>query len=70
MLNYNGFQQPRGLPPLPQQPLTPITPSNDVNPSFFTTGCNDDWSTASRIAVAAVTSQGTMGGLLVAGFVS
>jgi len=31
---------------------------------------NEDWSVLSRIAIASVTSQGTMGGLLVAGFVS
>jgi hypothetical protein len=31
---------------------------------------NEDWSMLSRIAIASVTSQGTMGGLLVAGFVS
>lgn len=30
----------------------------------------DDWSWATKIAVASITSQGTMGGLLVAGFVS
>lgn len=30
---------------------------------------SDDWSLASRIAVASITSQGTMGGLLIAGFV-
>lgn len=31
---------------------------------------NEDWSFLSRIAIASVTSQGTMGGLLAAGFVS
>lgn len=31
---------------------------------------SDDWSLATKIAVASVTSQGTMGGLIVAGFVS
>jgi hypothetical protein len=44
-----------------------MTPSNEDGPIFFTN--SDDWATASRIALAAVTSQGTMGGLLVAGFV-
>nr|CAG4647674.1 EOG090X01A3 [Moina brachiata]SVE92854.1 EOG090X01A3 [Moina brachiata] len=29
---------------------------------------NDDWSVLSRIAIASITSQGTMGGLLLAGF--
>ena len=33
-------------------------------------GANEDWSIISRLAIASVTSQGTMGGLLVAGFVS
>lgn len=31
---------------------------------------SDDWSLATRIAIASITSQGTMGGLIVAGFVS
>lgn len=30
---------------------------------------SDDWSLATKIAVASITSQGTMGGLIVAGFV-
>lgn len=31
---------------------------------------SDDFSLATRIAIASITSQGTMGGLIVAGFVS
>lgn len=31
-------------------------------------GTNEDWSIISRLAIASITSQGTMGGLLVAGF--
>lgn len=31
---------------------------------------SDDWSLATKIAIASITSQGTMGGLIVAGFVS
>ena len=47
-------QIPRGLP------LTPMTPSAEDH---------IDWSIMSRVAIASVTSQGTMGGLLVAGMV-
>ncbi|ODM94964.1 Transmembrane GTPase Marf [Orchesella cincta] len=51
-------QPSRGLAPIPihswgQPELGP----------FYTSG-NDDWSIVSRIAVASITSQGTMGGLL------
>merc|ERR1719245_315144 len=43
-------------------PGTPQTPTNEfVQPQ-------DDWSVVSKVAMAAVTSQGTMGGLLVGGF--
>ncbi|XP_011303268.1 transmembrane GTPase Marf [Fopius arisanus] len=38
-----------------------------TNPVSFSSG-NDDWSLATRIAIASITSQGTMGGLIVAGF--
>lgn len=31
---------------------------------------SEDWSILSKVAMASITSQGTMGGLLVAGFVS
>jgi hypothetical protein len=40
--------------------MTPMTPSSDDQ---------IDWSIMSRVAIASVTSQGTMGGLLVAGMV-
>jgi len=59
-------QGPRGLPPLPNHPLTPLTPSNEAVPQLLTTA--DEWAAASRIALAAVASQGTVGGLLLAGF--
>ncbi|CAL8148072.1 unnamed protein product [Orchesella dallaii] len=52
----------RGLP----QPISPLGPPPELAP-FYTSG-NDDWSIVSRIAVASITSQGTMGGLLLAGF--
>ncbi|KAF7994553.1 hypothetical protein HCN44_004025 [Aphidius gifuensis] len=38
-----------------------------TNPISFPSR-NDDWSLATRIAIASITSQGTMGGLIVAGF--
>ncbi|XP_023348232.1 transmembrane GTPase Marf [Eurytemora carolleeae] len=47
---------PRGLPL-----LTPDTPSNE----FFVP--QDDWSLLSKLAIASISSQGTMGGLLVGG---
>lgn len=65
VLSFQGG--PRGLPPLPNQSITPMTPTNGDGPNFFANP--DDWAVASRFALAAVTSQGTMGGLLVAGFV-
>jgi len=55
-------QPQRGLP----QPLSPIGPPPELSP-FCNLG-NDDLSVISRIAVASITSQGTMGGLLLAGF--
>lgn len=48
---------PRGL-----GPLTPDTPSNEF--AFLPP---DDWSLVSKIAIASLSSQGTMGGLLVGG---
>jgi len=47
---------PRNLPP-----LTPDSPSHD----FFVP--QDDWSLLSKIAIASISSQGTMGGLMVGG---
>jgi len=48
---------PRNMPP-----LTPDTPSHDF--SFVP---QDDWSILSKVAIASISSQGTMGGLLVGG---
>ncbi len=48
---------PRGIP----TSHSPVTPTNE----FFVP--QDDWSLVSKIAVASLTSQGTMGGLLVGG---
>ncbi|XP_014208736.1 transmembrane GTPase Marf isoform X2 [Copidosoma floridanum] len=59
----------------PQEiPQSLVSPADSIDSSKFvtTTSCfvprPDDWSLASRIAVASITSQGTMGGLIVAGF--
>jgi len=61
-------QTPRGLPP-PQQ-LSPMlqTPTENVQGPFFTSASEPDLSILSHIAVAGIASQGTMGGLLIAGF--
>jgi len=55
---YSGYRDiPRGIP------LTcPQTPTNE----FFVP--QDDWSLLSKVAIASLSSQGTMGGLLVGGF--
>ncbi|XP_063975300.1 transmembrane GTPase Marf isoform X1 [Diachasmimorpha longicaudata] len=56
---------------IPQSLVSPTDSIDSVkfvaNPVNFPSG-NDDWSLATRIAVASITSQGTMGGLIVAGF--
>ena len=55
--DYYGNNVPRSM----GSPGTPQTPTNEfVQPQ-------DDWSVVSKVAMAAVTSQGTMGGLLVGG---
>lgn len=59
-----------------QIPQSLVSPADSVDSVKFVTSAtgfpsrNDDWSLATRIAVASITSQGTMGGLIVAGFVS
>lgn len=56
---------------IPQSVLSP-TDSMDSLKFVTSAAClpsrNDDWSLATRVAIASITSQGTMGGLLVAGF--
>ncbi|XP_058806833.1 transmembrane GTPase Marf isoform X2 [Phymastichus coffea] len=59
----------------PQEiPQSLISPADSIDSSKFvsTSNCfatrSDDWSLATRVAVASITSQGTMGGLIVAGF--
>lgn len=52
-----------------------MSPAESVDSMKFVTSTptfparSDDWSLASKIAMASVSSQGTMGGLIVAGFV-
>merc|ERR1719282_1610485 len=59
--NANKRQYPSGVPRPMSNFSTPETPSNEfVIPS-------DDWSLVSKIALASLSSQGTMGGLLVGG---
>merc|ERR1719282_1805886 len=59
--NAKKRQYPSGVPRPMSNFSTPETPSNEfVIPS-------DDWSLVSKIALASLSSQGTMGGLLVGG---
>lgn len=59
-----------------QIPPAIMSPAESIDSvKFMSTTSNhqprsDDWSLATKIAVASITSQGTMGGLIVAGFVS
>ncbi|XP_034949592.1 transmembrane GTPase Marf isoform X2 [Chelonus insularis] len=59
----------------PQEiPQSIVSPTDSVDSVKYVTSSvnfpsrNDDWSLATRIAIASITSQGTMGGLIVAGF--
>lgn len=58
------------IPPSITSPTDSIDSIKFVSntPNFSTN--SDDWSLATRIAIASITSQGTMGGLIIAGFVS
>lgn len=53
-----------------------MSPAESIDSIKFMTNTSnyqsrsDDWSLATKIAIASITSQGTMGGLIVAGFVS
>ncbi|KAL2730877.1 transmembrane GTPase Marf isoform X1 [Vespula squamosa] len=59
---------PQEIPPSITSPTDSIDSIKFVSntPNFSTN--SDDWSLATRIAVASITSQGTMGGLIIAGF--
>lgn len=53
----------------PHSSMVPSSPTDNVDGRLLYAGANvEDWSILSRIALASVSSQGTMGGLLVAGF--
>ncbi|KAF2901910.1 hypothetical protein ILUMI_04280 [Ignelater luminosus] len=53
----------------PTSSIIPMTPTEQVDGRLLYSNINnDDWSILTRIALAGATSQGTMGGLLVAGF--
>ncbi|XP_044755838.1 transmembrane GTPase Marf [Coccinella septempunctata] len=54
----------------PHNSIVPSTPTDMVDTSrlFYQPSVADDWSLISRIAMLGVSSQGTMGGLLLAGF--
>ncbi|KAK2584330.1 hypothetical protein KPH14_006721 [Odynerus spinipes] len=59
---------PQEIPPCITSPTDSIDSLKFVSntPNFSTN--SDDWSLATRIAIASITSQGTMGGLIIAGF--
>lgn len=59
---------PQDIPPSIVSPTDSIDSLKLVSsaPNFSTN--SDDWSLATRIAIASITSQGTMGGLIIAGF--
>lgn len=53
----------------PNNTMIPPSPTDNVDGTLlYTSTTAEDWSILSRIALASVSSQGTMGGLLVAGF--
>ncbi|TGZ51170.1 Transmembrane GTPase Marf [Temnothorax longispinosus] len=56
------------IPPCITSPADSIDSLKFVSSTSNFPARSDDWSLATRIAVASVTSQGTMGGLIVAGF--
>jgi hypothetical protein len=53
-----------------------MSPTDSIDSSKFvsTPDCfparPDDWNLITKVAIASITSQGTMGGLIIAGFVS
>ncbi|XP_066585247.1 transmembrane GTPase Marf isoform X2 [Prorops nasuta] len=60
---------PQELPPPMPSPTDSIDSLKFITSTpVFNQPRNDDWSLATRIAIASITSQGTMGGLIVAGF--
>ncbi|RLU16551.1 hypothetical protein DMN91_010619 [Ooceraea biroi] len=49
-------------------PSSIASPTDSTDSLKFVSGTSDDWSLATRIALTSVTSQGTMGGFIMAGF--
>ncbi|KAF5292627.1 hypothetical protein FQA39_LY13960 [Lamprigera yunnana] len=53
----------------PTSSIIPLSPSDQLDGRLMLPGAStEDWSILTKVALASVTSQGTMGGLLVAGF--
>ena len=59
---------PQDMPPAVMSPADSVDSVKFISSTPNFQQRSDDWSLATRIAVASVTSQGTMGGLIVAGF--
>lgn len=59
---------PQEIPQSLVSPTDSIDSVKFVNNTVNFPARSDDWSLATRIAIASITSQGTMGGLIVAGF--
>ncbi|XP_076242665.1 mitochondrial assembly regulatory factor isoform X1 [Calliopsis andreniformis] len=59
---------PQDIPPAIMSPAESVDSIKFVSNTPCYQPRSDDWSLATRIAVASITSQGTMGGLIVAGF--
>lgn len=52
----------------PENSVIPSTPTEQIDGRVIYGGTADDWSLLTRVALATAGSQGTMGGLIVAGF--
>ncbi|XP_076670680.1 mitochondrial assembly regulatory factor [Andrena cerasifolii] len=59
---------PQDMPPAIMSPADSVDSVKFISSTPNFQQRSDDWSLATRIAIASVTSQGTMGGLIVAGF--
>ncbi|KAL4718345.1 hypothetical protein ACJJTC_017558 [Scirpophaga incertulas] len=68
-----ALRNPAQYTPIPPSISNPSLPSMDVVRSSGANGfglSTEDWSTVSKLALGVLTSQGTMGGLLLSGLVS
>ncbi|KAG7207346.1 hypothetical protein KM043_009010 [Ampulex compressa] len=59
---------PQDIPPAIMSPADSVDSVKFTSNGSGFPSRSDDWSLATRIAIASITSQGTMGGLIVAGF--